>query len=70
MRVLIVGSGGREHAMAWHCAQGEHVHEVIVVTGNHGAETWRPTSPTTMLSLQALSASRLTSSLLGPNCHW
>ncbi|MEM6817545.1 MAG: phosphoribosylamine--glycine ligase [Pseudomonadota bacterium] len=36
MRILIVGSGGREHAMAWQCAQGEHVQEVIVVPGNPG----------------------------------
>ncbi|MEO1581286.1 MAG: phosphoribosylamine--glycine ligase [Pseudomonadota bacterium] len=36
MRVLIVGSGGREHAMAWQCAQGEHIEQVIVVPGNPG----------------------------------
>lgn len=36
MRVLIVGSGGREHAMAWQCAQGPHVEQVIVTPGNPG----------------------------------
>jgi len=36
MKVLIVGSGGREHAMAWKCAQSERVTEVIVAPGNAG----------------------------------
>ena len=36
MRVLIVGSGGREHAMAWQCARGAHIEQVIVTPGNPG----------------------------------
>lgn len=36
MKVLIVGSGGREHALAWKCAQSERVREVIVAPGNAG----------------------------------
>ncbi|MDH3747723.1 MAG: phosphoribosylamine--glycine ligase [Gammaproteobacteria bacterium] len=34
MRVLIIGSGGREHALAWKCAQSGH--DVIVAPGNAG----------------------------------
>ena len=34
MKVLVVGSGGREHALAWQCAQ--HGHKVIVAPGNAG----------------------------------
>ncbi len=34
MKILIVGSGGREHAMAWKCARSGH--EVIVAPGNAG----------------------------------
>lgn len=34
MRILVVGSGGREHALAWQCAQ--HGHKVIVAPGNAG----------------------------------
>lgn len=34
MRILVVGSGGREHALAWQCAQ--HGHNVIVAPGNAG----------------------------------
>ncbi|MEM9684782.1 MAG: phosphoribosylamine--glycine ligase, partial [Pseudomonadota bacterium] len=36
MNVLIIGSGGREHALAWKCAQSEQVDEVIVAPGNAG----------------------------------
>ena len=36
MKVLVVGSGGREHALAWKCAQSKNVTEVIVAPGNAG----------------------------------
>ena len=36
MKVLIVGSGGREHALAWKCAQSADVDEVLVAPGNAG----------------------------------
>jgi phosphoribosylamine---glycine ligase len=36
MRILIVGAGGREHALAWKCASSARVTEVIVAPGNAG----------------------------------
>ncbi|MGB5258501.1 MAG: phosphoribosylamine--glycine ligase [Woeseiaceae bacterium] len=36
MKVLIIGSGGREHALAWKCAQSAGVEEVLVAPGNAG----------------------------------
>ena len=36
MRVLIVGNGGREHALAWKCASAARVTAVLVAPGNAG----------------------------------
>ena len=36
MNILIIGSGGREHALAWKCAQSPRVDEVLVAPGNAG----------------------------------
>ncbi len=36
MKVLIIGGGGREHALAWKCAQSPLVDEVLVAPGNAG----------------------------------
>jgi len=36
MKVLIIGNGGREHALAWKCAQSSDVDSVLVAPGNAG----------------------------------
>lgn len=36
MRVLIIGSGGREHALAWKILQSQRVDKVFVAPGNAG----------------------------------
>ena len=36
MKVLIIGSGGREHALAWKCAQDDIVKHIFVCPGNAG----------------------------------
>lgn len=38
MQVLIIGSGGREHALAWKVAQSPQVSQVWVAPGNGGTE--------------------------------
>jgi len=37
MNVLIIGSGGREHALAWKAAQSARVEQVFVAPGNAGS---------------------------------
>lgn len=36
MKVLVIGAGGREHALAWKIAQSARVDEVLVAPGNAG----------------------------------
>jgi phosphoribosylamine--glycine ligase len=38
MKVLVIGGGGREHALAWKAAQSPLVDEVFVAPGNAGTE--------------------------------
>ena len=35
-RVMIIGGGGREHALAWHLDQSPHIEEISVAPGNAG----------------------------------
>ena len=39
MKILVIGSGGREHAMAWKLAQSPKVQKVFVAPGNGGTAT-------------------------------
>ena len=39
MKVLVIGSGGREHALAWKAAQSSQVTKVYVAPGNAGTAT-------------------------------
>lgn len=38
MKVLIAGSGGREHALAWKIAQSEWVDQIYIAPGNGGTQ--------------------------------
>ncbi len=39
MKVLVIGGGGREHALAWKLAQSPRVSKVLVAPGNAGTAT-------------------------------
>ncbi|NCS66555.1 MAG: phosphoribosylamine--glycine ligase, partial [Betaproteobacteria bacterium] len=36
MKLLVIGSGGREHALAWRLAQGSRIQKIYVAPGNGG----------------------------------
>ena len=36
MNILIIGSGGREHALAWKLKQSEYCERIFVAPGNAG----------------------------------
>ena len=36
MKLLVIGSGGREHALAWHLAKVSGIQRVFVAPGNAG----------------------------------
>jgi phosphoribosylamine--glycine ligase len=38
MKILVIGSGGREHALAWKIAQSERIQVVYVAPGNGGTQ--------------------------------
>ena len=38
MKVLLLGSGGREHALAWKIAQSSKVEKLFIAPGNAGTQ--------------------------------
>jgi phosphoribosylamine--glycine ligase len=56
MKLLVIGSGGREHALAWKLAQSPGVQQVFVAPGNGGTARGRRISNVAYTDNEALAA--------------
>ena len=56
MRVLVVGSGGREHALCWKIAQSPKVEKIYCAPGNAGIEEVAECVPIGAMEFEKLSA--------------
>ncbi len=56
MKILILGSGGREHALAWAVARSPRVTEVVCAPGNGGIAQVARCVPVDLKSLDAMTA--------------
>ena len=54
MNVLVLGSGGREHALTWALAKSSHIGELYVAPGNGGTATIAKNVPLDMLDAEAI----------------
>ena len=70
MKVLVIGSGGREHALAWKLARSPKVQTVFVAPGNGGTATERSLRNVPIADLTELAdfavAERITLTVVGP----
>ena len=70
MKVLVVGGGGREHALAWKLAQSARVSQVLVAPGNGGTAREPGVRNVPLTDLQALAdfahAEQVALTVVGP----
>ncbi|MDZ7638837.1 MAG: phosphoribosylamine--glycine ligase [Bryobacterales bacterium] len=56
MKILVVGSGGREHALAWKLSQSRHHPDIFIAPGNAGTASAGQNVPISALTPEAISA--------------
>jgi phosphoribosylamine--glycine ligase len=70
MKILVIGGGGREHALAWKLAQSERVQRVYVAPGNGGTAADRRLVNVAITDPEALAAfaigEKITLTVVGP----
>lgn len=70
MKILILGSGGREHALAWKLAQSPQVDSLVIAPGNAGTAEFGRNVPVDLTDLEAVvalaTAERPDLTLVGP----
>lgn len=66
VNVLVVGSGGREHALSWKLSQSSHVDKVYTAPGNGGTENNIPISVDKIDELAAFALENNCFTVVGP----
>ncbi len=70
MKILIVGAGGREHALAWKISQSPHLEKLFCAPGNGGTATIAENVPIKDSDIQGLSdfalKERIDLTIVGP----
>ena len=73
MKVLLLGSGGREHALAWKIAQSPKVEKLYIAPGNAGTSNVGENVAIKATDFPALREFALTRGIdmivVGPPCH-
>ncbi|MCU7550919.1 phosphoribosylamine--glycine ligase [Chitinophagaceae bacterium LB-8] len=54
MNILLLGSGGREHALAWKMAQSEHCENLLIAPGNPGTAELGTNLPFSVTDFEAI----------------
>src|SRR5688572_3894378 len=52
LRILLIGNGGREHALAWKLSQSPRVESIFAVPGNGGTATCQKVTNVTSVSAE------------------
>jgi phosphoribosylamine--glycine ligase len=70
MRILVIGSGGREHALVWKISQSRHVTKLFCAPGNPGIQSLAecvPLKPTDLAGMLAFAErERIDLTVVGP----
>jgi len=73
MKVLVIGNGGREHALAWKLSQGQRVSQVYVAPGNGGTARDARFKNVPITDVKALAdfaqAEKITLTVVGPEAY-
>jgi phosphoribosylamine--glycine ligase len=60
MNILLLGSGGREHALAWKMAQSHHCEQLFIAPGNAGTAAFGTNLPIAVTDFEAIKAACVT----------
>ena len=70
MKVLIVGSGGREHAIAWAVAKSDKVDKIYCAPGNAGIAEYAECVDIGAMEFEKLAAFAKENAVISPSSAW